>query len=77
MFPMVPYHALPRLHALIKDDLPPATPSIWAAFREMVPALIRQQREPGYYIRKELPPTARPYRADLHDTVVVRDRGAA
>jgi fatty acid desaturase len=23
MFPMVPYHALPRLHATIKDDLPP------------------------------------------------------
>jgi fatty acid desaturase len=22
MFPMVPYHALPKLHALIKDDLP-------------------------------------------------------
>ena len=29
MFPMVPYHALPRLHALIKDDLPPPNPSMW------------------------------------------------
>jgi fatty acid desaturase len=27
MFPMVPYHALPRLHALIRDDLP--APSRW------------------------------------------------
>jgi fatty acid desaturase len=23
MFPMVPYHALPRLHEVIKADLPP------------------------------------------------------
>ena len=28
MFPMVPYHALPRLHALIRHDLPPPNPSI-------------------------------------------------
>ena len=26
MFPMVPYHALPRLHELIKHDLPDAEP---------------------------------------------------
>ena len=26
MFPMVPYHALPRLHELIKHDLPAAEP---------------------------------------------------
>ena len=35
MFPMVPYHALPRLHALIRHDLPAPSPSIPAAFREM------------------------------------------
>lgn len=72
MFPMVPYHALPRLHALIKHDLPPANPSIWSAFREMVPAILRQRREPGYYLRKELPPTARPYREEFHTTVPER-----
>ena len=69
MFPMVPYHALPRLHALIKDDLPPPSPSIWAAYAEMIPAVSRQRHEKGYYVKKELPPTARPYRAELHDTV--------
>src|SRR5581483_3803736 len=31
MYPMVPFHALPRLHALIKDDLPAPNPSILAA----------------------------------------------
>lgn len=73
MFPMVPYHALPRLHALIKVDLPPPCPSICAAFAEMVPAILRQRREKGYYLRKTLPPTARPYREDLHDTIPERE----
>ncbi|MDX6296521.1 MAG: hypothetical protein QOI51_378, partial [Nocardioidaceae bacterium] len=30
MFPMVPYHRLPELHAEIKNDLAPAYPSLWA-----------------------------------------------
>jgi fatty acid desaturase len=66
MFPMVPFHALPRLHELIKDDLPPPSPSIWHAYREMVPVLLRQLRNEEVYLRRELPPTARPYREDLH-----------
>ena len=73
MFPMVPYHALSRLHALIKDDLPPACPSVASAFAEMVPAILRQRREKGYYLRKPLPPTARPYREDLHQAVPDRE----
>jgi fatty acid desaturase len=66
MFPMVPYHALPKLHELIKDDLPKPCPSIWAAYAEMIPAVLRQRHEKGYYLRKELPPTARPYREEFH-----------
>ena len=69
MFPMVPYHALPRLHALIRSDLPAPTPSIPAAFAEMVPAILRQRHEKGYFLKKSLPPTARPYREDLHQTI--------
>jgi len=72
MFPMVPYHALPRLHELIKDDLPPPNTSIPQAYREMWGAVLRQRREPGYYLRKELPPTAKPYREDLHRAVPER-----
>jgi fatty acid desaturase len=67
MFPMVPYHALPKLHALIKDDLPPANPSIVDGYREMIDSLKRQRTEPDYCIRKELPPSAKPYREELHD----------
>lgn len=66
MFPMVPYHALPRLHDLIKHDLPEANPSIWHAYVEMVRALLRQRKDPDYYLRRELPPTAKPYREEFH-----------
>jgi fatty acid desaturase len=66
MFPMVPYPALPRLHELIKHDLPAANPSILHAYREMIPAFLRQLRNEDYFIKRELPPTARPYREEFH-----------
>ncbi len=69
MFPMVPYHALPGLHALIRDDLPAANPSIWHAYREVWPILLRQLRYEDASLVRALPPSARPYRADLHDLV--------
>ena len=69
MFPMIPYHALPRMHELVKHDLPPANTSMWDAYKEMIPAVLRQRTDKGYFLKKELPPTARPYRAELHETV--------
>jgi fatty acid desaturase len=66
MFPMVPYHALPRLHALIKDDLPAPNPSIGAAFAEMWPALKRQLTYEDYFLKRDLPASAKPYREDFH-----------
>jgi fatty acid desaturase len=66
MFPMVPYHALPRLHALIKNDLPAPTKSTWACYKEMIPVWKRQMRGEDFYLIRELPPTAKPYRPDLH-----------
>ncbi len=71
MFPMVPYHALPKLHAMIKHDLPAPTPSILAGYREMLPAFLKQLRNEDYYLKRELPPTARPYREELHGDGVV------
>jgi fatty acid desaturase len=70
MFPMVPYHALHRLHALIRHDLPEPTPSILAGYCEMIPAFLRQLRYEDHYIRRDLPPTAKPYREELHVTGV-------
>ena len=66
MFPMVPYHALPRLHDRIKHDLPPAHPSVLSAFAEIIPALARQFRNPDWFVKRELPSTAKPYRPEFH-----------
>jgi fatty acid desaturase len=66
MFPMVPYYALPKLHELIRHDLPAPTPSIWACYSEMIPAWLRQLSGEDYFLVRELPPTAKPYRPDLH-----------
>lgn len=66
MFPMVPYHALPRLHAAIKHDLPAPNTSIAQAFGEMWPALRRQLASEDYFLKRSLPATAKPYREDFH-----------
>ncbi|GHC50916.1 NADH:ubiquinone reductase (Na(+)-transporting) subunit F [Roseibacillus persicicus] len=60
MFPLVPYHQLPKLHQLIKDDCPQPYPSLIAAYREIIPTVLRQIKDPGYYVKKALPATARP-----------------
>ena len=72
MFPMVPYHALPRLHELVKDDYPPPNRSILDGYIEMYRAVKRQMRDPDYYLRRELPPTAKPYRDEFHNLFVTR-----
>jgi fatty acid desaturase len=60
MFPMVPYHALPELHEEIKGQLAPMYPSIWAAYKEIIPAVLRQLRDPAHYVHRELPEGAPP-----------------
>jgi fatty acid desaturase len=55
MFPNVPYHALPQLHELVKDDLPKVYANTWEAYREIIPALWRQRTDPDHYVRLELP----------------------
>jgi fatty acid desaturase len=70
MFPMVPYHALPRLHAELLHDMPAPYTSSIAAYREILPTLRRQIRDPEYYVKRELPASARAFRPDLHRVVV-------
>ncbi|MFT3870952.1 MAG: fatty acid desaturase family protein [Nibricoccus sp.] len=60
MFPMVPYHALPALHAEIKADTPKPYNSLIEAYREIIPALLKQAKDPYYYVKRELPPSAKP-----------------
>src|SRR5436190_17630148 len=55
MFPMVPYHALPRLHEEMKPYCPAPYKGVVDTYREIIPALLRQMREPGYYVERKLP----------------------
>jgi len=55
MFPLVPYHALPALHEALKADMPPAYRSLWDAYREIIPALLRQAKDSTYYVKRPLP----------------------
>jgi fatty acid desaturase len=74
MFPMVPSHNLAELHEEVKKDCPEPYPSIWAAYREIVPAVLKQLGDQTYYVRRELPQGAAPY----HEPVsVVADAALA
>ena len=55
MFPLVLYYQLPLLHQQVKDDCPPPYKSIVEAWREIVPAILRQIHDPAYYIKRVLP----------------------
>lgn len=60
MFPLVPYHALPRLHEAVKDDCPTPYTGLLSAWREIVPAVLRQVKDPAWHVKRRLPePTPR------------------
>ncbi|MSR83031.1 MAG: fatty acid desaturase [Candidatus Latescibacteria bacterium] len=61
MFPMVPYHALGKLHRELKADMPTPYRGLWEAYREIIPTLFRQVKDPAYFVRRQLPPTARAF----------------
>jgi fatty acid desaturase len=54
MFPMVPYHRLPELHAELRADFPAPNTGFVDAYREILPVLWRQRHDPEYCIRREL-----------------------
>jgi fatty acid desaturase len=70
MFPMVPYHALPRLHERMKADTPIPYSSTWAAYKEILPALWRQRRQPEWFVERKLPTSAKAYRPEFHGEVI-------
>ncbi|MCE0497549.1 MAG: NADH:ubiquinone reductase (Na(+)-transporting) subunit F [Methylacidiphilales bacterium] len=55
MFPLVPYHVLPKLHAAVKDDMPTPYPSLLASWREIISAIFRQVKDPAYHVKRRLP----------------------
>lgn len=60
MFPLVPYHALPRLHEAVKEDMPTPYRSLLHAWSEIIPSVLRQVKDPAYHVKRKLPePKAR------------------
>ena len=55
LYPMVPFHKLPSLRERIKEDLPTPYRSMWQGSMELVPALLKQKKDPSYSIRRPLP----------------------
>jgi Na+-transporting NADH:ubiquinone oxidoreductase subunit F len=55
MFPLVPYHALPKLHEAVKEDMPTPYPSLRAAWAEIIPTILRQVKDPAYHVKRVLP----------------------
>jgi Na+-transporting NADH:ubiquinone oxidoreductase subunit F len=73
MFPMVPYHNLGRLHELMKADTPPPYNGLIAAYREVIPALIRQAKDPDYCVRRPLPAPSAPAETSRSSEVMASD----
>jgi Na+-transporting NADH:ubiquinone oxidoreductase subunit F len=55
MYPLVPYHALPKLHEVVKDDCPTPYSSLWNAWKEIAPTVLRQVKDPAYCVKRKLP----------------------
>ena len=75
MFPLVPYHQLPKLHQVVKADMPKPYSSILNAWKEIVPAVFRQMKDPGYHVKREIPtPTHRNDAPEIMETIEAEDR---
>lgn len=75
MFPLVPYHALPKLHELLKADMPTPYNGLLEAYREIVPALLRQAKDPTYYVHRQIPPpTLRAEQAAAPQAITAEDK---
>ena len=55
MFPAVPSYNLDKLHNHIKDQLPKPNDGLIDAYKEIIPAIIKQSEENDYYLKKDLP----------------------
>jgi Na+-transporting NADH:ubiquinone oxidoreductase subunit F len=73
MFPLVPYHALPKLHQLVKADCPPVYPTILAAWKEIIPTLLKQQKDPAYHVKRRLPPAKANSRGNIIESNMAPD----
>ena len=50
MFPNVPSYNLPKLHEMVKDQMPPIRKGLWGAYSEILPAIFKQAYDKDYKI---------------------------
>ena len=55
MFPTVPSYNLDKLHNHIKDQLPRTNEGLIDAYKEIIPAIIKQSKEEDYFLKKDIP----------------------
>ena len=53
-FPLVPYYNLPRLHEQIKDYCPKPYGSIYEAYKEIITAIIKQEKYTTYFVKRDI-----------------------
>ncbi len=70
MFPLVPYYNLPKLHAIVKPDMPTPYNGLLEAYREIIPAIWRQIKEPGWFVKRKLPTPTFPADAAPQSAVI-------
>ena len=55
MFPMVPSYNLKKLHEVVKDQMPKPKNGLWEAYKEIIPAIFKQIKNPNHVIEIKLP----------------------
>ena len=53
--PQIPFYNLPKFHNIIKDQLPRSNKGLIDAYTEIIPAIIKQSKDPKYEILKTIP----------------------
>ena len=55
MYPQVPWYNLPKLHNIIKDQLPKPNKGLISAYKDIVPVIIKQAFNPSYIPDRKIP----------------------
>ena len=58
MQPLMPFHQLPKFSKRIKQQMPKPYKGLIAVYKEMIPALIKQVKDPNYFIERKVPTEA-------------------
>lgn len=55
MHPLMPFHQLPKFHKRVLDQMPKPYNGMIAVYKEMIPALMKQVKDPTYFVEREVP----------------------